>query len=202
MTNPDYTALLFIIDESGSMYGIANDMEGGITTLLKEQDALPGKLTVDVAYFDHEFRYPLSMVAAADAKISILPQGTTSLHDAIVRGSAEFGAKLAEMPEHERPGTVMVVIVTDGHENSSRESSKTDVKNLVTDQQDTYGWNYVFLGANQDAVLTGQSFGLRSGASLTYTASAAGVNTAGTRLSSYVGTTRSGVVASFDTSSQ
>ena len=198
MTNPDYTALLFIIDESGSMWGIAKDLEGGVATLLEEQSKLPGKLTVDASYFDDAFRYPTSMVAAAEAQIKIEPKGTTALHDAIVRGTTEFGAKLAALPEDERPGTVMVVVVTDGHENSSRESTQADVKAVITQQQETYGWEFVFLGANQDAVLAGEAFGLRKGASLTYTANAAGVQNASTLLSNYVGTTRSGAVASFN----
>lgn len=198
MTNPDYTAMLFIIDESGSMWSIAKDMKGGIETMLEEQAKLPGTLTVDVAYFDGGFRYPTSMVAAAEADISIIPKGSTSLHDAIVRASNVFGAKLAELPEDERPGTVLVTVVTDGFENSSTESTKADVKTLITEQQDTYGWNYVFLGANQDAVLAGESFGLRKGASLTYAATTDGIQNASALLSTYVGTTRGGGAASFD----
>lgn len=197
MTNPDYTALLFIIDESGSMFSINKDMEGGIKTLLEEQAKLPGLLTVDVAYFDQNFRYPHSLVAAAEAKIRIEPKGVTALHDAIVRASTQFGATLEALPEHERPGTVMVVIVTDGFENASKESTKADVKALITEQQDVYGWNYVFLGANQDAVLAGESFGLRSGASLTYDASSKGVATASAQLSNYTTMTRGGAQASF-----
>jgi hypothetical protein len=198
MTNPDYTALLFIIDESGSMFNIAKDMEGGIKTLLEEQDKLDGKLTVDVAYFDHGFRYPVSMALAADANVQIIPNGMTALHDAIVRGSTLFGQSLAELPEEDRPGTVMVVIVTDGLENSSKESTKGDVKALITKQQDEFNWNFVFLGANQDAVLAGESFGLRKGASLTYDASAVGVANASTLLTNYTTATRSGVIASFE----
>lgn len=198
MTNPDYTALLFIIDESGSMNRIASDMEGAIKTLLEEQQKLPGKLTVDVAYFDDGFRYPVKFGTAEDANIQIIPRGMTALHDAVVRASTEFGTSLAALPEDERPGTVLVTIITDGQENSSRESTKADVKALITAQQDTYNWEFVFLGANQDAVLAGQSFGLRSGASLTYDASAAGIQNATTQLSNYVGTTRSGAVASFN----
>jgi Mg-chelatase subunit ChlD len=199
MTNPDYTAMLFIIDESGSMGRIARDMEGGIKSLLTEQAKLPGKLTVDAAYFDTNYRYPISMVAAAEAEISIVPKGGTSLHDAIVRASNEFGEKLAALPEDERPGTVLVTVVTDGEENSSRESTQSDVKELITKQQDEFSWNYVFLGANQDAVLTGASFGLRKGASLTYAATSSGIQNASTLLSNYVGTTRGGGAASFDT---
>ena len=198
MTNPDYTALLFIIDESGSMGFIARDMEGGIASLLEEQSKLPGKLTVDVAYFDTNFRYPVSLADPEDVTVSIIPKGGTALHDAIVRASGQFGQTLAELPEEERPGTVIAVIVTDGEENSSRESTKDDVKALITEQQDTFNWSFIFLGANQDAVLTGQSFGLRSGASMTYNATSAGVLDVSKITAGYITATRVGNIASFD----
>lgn len=197
MTNPDYTALLFIIDESGSMFGIAKDMEGGIETLLEEQAKLPGKLTVDVAYFDTNYRYDQSLVASADANIKIVPKGGTALHDAIVRASAQFGQTLASLPEEERPGTVLAIIVTDGQENSSRESNSDAVKAVITHQQDTYNWNFVFLGANQDAILTGETLGLRRGASLTYTASAAGTLDAATITCGYITAARTTGIKDF-----
>lgn len=198
MTNPNYTALLFVIDESGSMWNIAQDMQGGIKTLLEEQGKLDGKLTVDVAYFDDGFRYPVSMATVSEARIEIIPDGLTALHDAIVRASTQFGKTLAELAEDERPGTVMVIVVTDGLENSSKESTKDDVKALITKQQDEYNWNFVFLGANQDAVLAGEAFGLRKGASLTYHANSIGVANASTLLSNYATITRAGNIASFD----
>lgn len=137
------------------------------------------------------------MVAAAEAKVSIVPKGVTALHDAIVRASNEFGETLSALPEDERPGTVMVVIVTDGHENASRESNTNDVKDLITRQEGTYSWNYVFLGANQDAVLTGESLGLRGGSSLTYAATSKGVQAASVQLSNYTTQVRSTGSASF-----
>lgn len=197
MTNPDYTAMLFIIDESGSMQSIYKDMNGGIATLLKEQTELPGKLTVDVAYFDGEFRYPSKLSSPSEVTINIVPKGVTAMYDAIVQASGIFGASLEAMPEDERPATVLVVIVTDGHENASQESTSEHVKDLITAQQDTYDWNYVFLGANQDAVLSGASLGLRAGSSLTYTANTGGVVAASALLSNYTSLTRSGVKASF-----
>lgn len=197
MTNPDYTALLFIIDRSGSMWSIQRDMEGGIEALLKEQAELPGKVTVDVAYFDDRFEYTDKFVDLNEAKINIEPRGATALHDAIVQASNEFGKALESLQPEDRPGTVLIAIVTDGEENSSRENSIADVKKLITEQQDTYNWNYVFLGANQDAVLTGASFGLRKGASLTYAATSAGTLDAANITSGYFTAVRSGNIASF-----
>lgn len=185
MTNPDYTALLFIIDASGSMYSIKTDMEGGINAVLEEQKKLPGKVTVDVAYFDNKLTYEETFLSLDDTKIEINPGGMTALHDAIVLSTKKFGEALAALPEDERPGTVVVTVVTDGLENVSREATKEDVKAIISQQQDEYNWEFVFLGANQDAIQTGASFGLRSGASMTYDASAAGVAMA----SNYIGQT-------------
>ena len=198
MTNPDYTALLFIIDRSGSMMSIQKDMEGGIETLLKEQSELPGKVSVDVAYFDDSFEYSTKFGEATSTKITIVPRGMTALHDAIVRASSEFGSALEALPEDKRPGTVLVAIVTDGFENCSRENTTEDVKKVITEQQDTYNWNYIFLGANQDAVLTGESLGLRKGASLTYDATSVGTQNASRITSGYIATVRSGNIASFN----
>jgi hypothetical protein len=178
MTNPDYTALLFIIDRSGSMATIKEDMEGGINSVLEEQKKLPGEVSVDVAYFDYELNYDDRFLSLDSAKIEIKPRGMTALHDAIVLSVKKFGDALSQLPEEDRPGTVVTVVVTDGHENASSHHNISDVKEIITQQQDVYGWEFVFLGANQDALETGQSFGLRKGASMTYTANAAGTQDA------------------------
>lgn len=174
MTNPDYTALLFIIDRSGSMYSIKDDMEGGINGVLEAQKALPGEVTVDVAYFDYELTYDDRFLSLDSASIEIKPRGSTALHDAIVASTTTFGDALSQLPEEDRPGNVLVIVVTDGHENASREATIADVKKIITTQQDTYGWEFLFLGANQDAMETGASFGLSKGSTMTYAATRGG----------------------------
>jgi hypothetical protein len=174
MTNPDYTALLFIIDRSGSMAMIKDDMEGGINGVLEEQKKIPGEVTVDVAYFDYELTYEEHFLSLDSASIEIKPRGMTALHDAIVISTKKFGEALAQLPEEDRPGTVLTIIVTDGAENASTHHKLSDVKELITQQQDVYGWEFLFLGANQDALQTGSSFGLRDGSSVNYTATRGG----------------------------
>lgn len=197
MTNPDYTAMFLLLDRSGSMTLIRKDMEGGIESLLEEQAKLPGKVTVDVAYFDYDYDHTDTFASIDDLKVSISPRGSTALYDAIVKASAEFGEALAALDEDERPGTVIFTIVTDGEENASMEATIEDVKKVITEQQDTYGWNYMFLGANQDAVMAGNSFGLRKGASLTYSATSDGIASASHQTSVYMAAVRSGNSASF-----
>lgn len=89
------------------------------------------------------------------------------------------------------------MVATDGLENASRESTARDVKAVLDKQQGTYGWDYVFLGANQDAVLTGSELGFRAESSLTYGASEIGVAYATVALSGYVAKSRGGTRGGF-----
>lgn len=193
MTNPDYTAVLFIIDRSGSMYAIRDEMEGGINGVLEEQKKLDGKVTIDVAYFDDEISYEDKFLSLDEADIKIMPRNMTALHDAIVSATTTFGTALAALSEDERPGNVLIIIVTDGHENASKEAKLVDVKSVITEQQDTYGWDFLFLGANQDAIETGDAFGLRAGSSMTYSADSAGVSNVSATIGLQMTRSRSGL---------
>lgn len=84
----------------------------------------------------------------------------TALLDAVGRAINETGQRLAVMPEHERPGLVVFVIITDGQENSSHEFTKTQIKELIKHQQTKYAWQFTFLGANQDAFAEARSIGI------------------------------------------
>lgn len=196
MTNPDYTAILFIIDKSGSMFSIQKDMEGAINGVLEEQKAIPGKVTVDVAYFSSLTTYEDKFLSLDEAEIKIAPGGSTSLFDAIVSSTTTFGQALEALPEEERPGTVLTIIVTDGEENTSRENTIDDVKTVITRQQDEYDWQFLFLGANQDAFATGASFGLRDGSSFNYAATSAGTLDAARITAGYVTAARTRLVNS------
>ena len=93
----------------------------------------------------------------------------------LARLVTDVGADLAAQPESERPGKVIVVVVTDGMENSSTEWTVDAVKKVIKRQQDEYAWEFIFLGANMDAVAVGQRMGFRSDRTMTYAPSAAGV---------------------------
>jgi hypothetical protein len=195
MTNPDFTGHLLVVDRSGSMATIKKDMEGGIKALLKAQDELPGKYTVDIAYFDNEFVYEEKFALAASASVNIEPRGLTALHDAIGRAVTQYGEALANLPEDERPGKVLVTIVTDGGENASREFNGESVKELIEKQKNEFNWEFTFLGANQDAVTVGSSLGINH--NITYQATSAGVAAVTDSLTNFTKTYRGGGVASF-----
>jgi len=84
-------------------------------------------------------------------KYELVPRGMTALLDAVGRAINETGERLAKMAESDRPSLVIFVVMTDGHENSSKEFNKSQIKEMVERQQNDYDWHFTFLGANQDA---------------------------------------------------
>lgn len=192
MTDPNYTALLIVLDRSGSMSGIRDDMVGGIQELIAAQTAQPGMLTIDVVTFDDHIEHTHAFAQPEHVQIELIPRGRTALYDAIGWSLTSFGQALAELPEHARPSTVLAVIVTDGHENASTEYQSTHVAKLVTQQRDEYDWDISFLGANQDAVLEARRIGIDPGDALTYTADVAGVTNANLALSRKLNDRRQG----------
>jgi uncharacterized protein YegL len=178
MTDPNYTAMLIILDRSGSMSDIRDDMVGGLEQLLATQAAEPGLLTVDIVTFDDQIELTHSFAQPDDVKIELVPRGSTALYDAVGRSLNGFGEALAKLPEHARPGTVLVTIVTDGMENASTEYAPEVIAKLIAQQRDKYQWDISFLGANQDAILEARKIGIDAGDALTYSATGAGVGSA------------------------
>jgi hypothetical protein len=197
MTDKNYTGMLLIIDRSGSMTSIRDDMVGGLQTLLNQQAAEPGRVTVDIVIFDDQIETTHVMVSPSEASIQLEPRGSTALHDAVGRSIGEFGRRLAAVPEDARPGTVIVVVATDGFENASREYTADQVRAMVTHQREAYGWDFVFLGANQDAVLTGTALGFSADSSIDFDADAGGAQAVNVAASRYISDRRLGRVAAF-----
>lgn len=198
MTDSNYTAIKIVVDRSGSMELIRTDAEGAINAFVKDQKSQPGRATINICQFDDVYDNVIPTMDIQSAPRFVLdPRNMTALNDAIGKGTVELGAELAALPEDERPGHVIFIIVTDGGENASKEYTASVVKTLVEKQTNKYGWNYVFLAANQDAVLTGKDYGFTAGNSMTWGANAAGVANTGAALSTYATTTRSGVSYEF-----
>lgn len=175
MTDPNYNALLVVLDRSGSMSRIQAEMQAGLQALIDEQAKEPGLLTVDLIQFDNVIESVCVMQDAKTVRVTLEPRGGTALYDALGMAINAFSKSLAELPEHALPSKVTVVAVTDGLENSSREYDLVTVRNLIHKKQSEDRWEMVFLGANQDAVLAGQKLGFQADASMTFDANAAGV---------------------------
>jgi hypothetical protein len=169
MTDPTYTDITMVLDRSGSMQSIKDDTIGGFDAFISEQRRLPGRCTVSLVQFDNVYEEVYTGRDIADVpSLALLPRGSTAMLDAIGRAVNATGARLAAMPEERRPGTVIVGIMTDGLENASREFTYPMVKALIEQQEQVYGWTFMYMGANQDAIEVGASLGVARDRSLTY----------------------------------
>ena len=169
MTNPNLTHIYFLLDRSGSMQSIVDDTVGGFDAFIAEQRKTPGECRVTLAQFDDAYEEVYVDRPIADVPSLVLqPRGTTALLDSIARVIIDAGKRLAAMPEDHRPGTVIVGIMTDGMENASREWSHPQIKQLIEKQTDVYQWQFLYLGADQDAIEVGASIGVPAAQSMTY----------------------------------
>jgi hypothetical protein len=193
MTNPNLTQLLLIVDRSGSMASCQADMIGAIDALFEEQAKLDGDCVVDYVQFDDTYELSFRDKPVSEAKAVLQPRGLTALLDGIGKGVTQLGEKLAARDEAERPGLVMVAVVTDGGENASQDWTREAVVDLVKQQTDEYGWDFVFLGANMDAVSVGTSFGFKADKTMTYTINNTGQTVSA--LNTYASNVRSGAVS-------
>lgn len=192
MTDSHLTLTAALLDRSGSMASIADDMRGGFDSFMVNERRQTGTAVVTLAQFDDEYERLYEYKPIADVPpLTLEPRGTTALLDAIGRFVTEVGSDLAARPEHERPGEVTVLVMTDGHENASREWTKEAVQQLISQQEATYGWDFVFLGANMDAVAVGTDLGFAADKSLTFAASPEGVGGAFASVSDYSARKRS-----------
>lgn len=175
MSNPDYTALMLVVDRSGSMSSIRNDMVGGLSSLVEEQTAEPGLLTLSMVTFDDVVELAHSMVTPENVEIVLEPRGSTALYDALGFALTTLQASIDALPDAVRPGNVQVVVVTDGEENASKQYTGPALKRLVTEKLEAQKWDIVFLGANQDAVMKAAEIGVKRESAMTYKADAKGV---------------------------
>lgn len=163
MTDPNYVHYVMIIDRSGSMSLIREDMQGGLRSFTEKQlQGVNGnKRTVSFYQFDtqHERLWDFGLLRNV-RNYELVPRGGTALLDACGQAITEVGRKLADLPEEKRPGYVMVIIVTDGQENSSKRYTRQEVRAMIEHQRDVYGWRFTYLGANQDAFAEGTSLGI------------------------------------------
>lgn len=178
MTKENFTSINVIVDASGSMAGLATDTIGNFNTFLKEQKEFPGEAVFTLCTFNTDYRLPHDFVKIASvpdlSSKSYVPQGGTALLDAMGTTIESVGRKLAALPENERPSKVIFLIITDGHENSSKRFTAEQVKAMVKHQKDVYSWEFVFMGANIDAIGTGATLGISAQNSLNYSADSIG----------------------------
>ena len=175
------TELVFILDRSGSMSGLESDTIGGFNSLIEKQKKQEGRCYVSTVLFDDRCevlydRVELDKIRSmTDRDYTV--RGCTALLDAIGSAIRHIGnihkyARPEDVPEH-----TMFVITTDGMENASRSYDSETVKRMIERQKEKYGWEFLFLGANIDAVETARSFGISEERAVTYCADGVGTRT-------------------------
>lgn len=174
------TELVFILDRSGSMSGLEDDTIGGYNSMLKEQKANTeaGEVVISTILFDSQVevlhdRKPIAEVASLTGK-DYRPGGCTALLDAVGGAIHHIGKLHKELPEGERPEKTLFIITTDGMENSSRNYSYGKVKKMVEKKKNKYQWEFIFLGANIDAVKVSGQFGIAPDRAVRYECDSAG----------------------------
>lgn len=170
--NERLTEMVFILDRSGSMEGKEEDTIGGFNSLIEKQKREEGDCLVSVVLFDHEIEVLYDRVPVKDmpkmTEKQYYTRGCTALLDAMGGAIHHIGNVHKYAREEDRPAKTVFVITTDGFENASRKYTAEKVRSMVQHEQDKYGWEFLFLGANIDAVETARHYGLKEGHAVRY----------------------------------
>ena len=174
------TEMAFILDRSGSMSGLESDTIGGYNAMLEKQKKEPGEAIITTVLFDDKFellhdRINLRGIAPITDK-EYYVRGSTALLDAVGKTINKSGNVQKHTAEAERAEHVMVVITTDGMENASSEFSYEKVRRMIEHQKSKYGWEFIFLGANIDAVAAAERFGICQDRATNYNADSEGTS--------------------------
>ena len=183
---PERIELVLVLDKSGSMQGLESDTIGGFNSMIKKQKALDVPVRVTAVLFNdktdmlYESRSIHSVHALTEKEYEV--GGTTALLDAV--GSTILNV---DQKSNVKKGTkVIFVIITDGMENASREFTKTKVKQMISDKQEKYGWDFIYLGANIDAAEEAGAIGVKKANAVTYRNTESGVRANYDAVSAYV----------------
>jgi len=173
------TELVFILDRSGSMGGLENDTIGGFNSMLEKQRKIEGECRITTVLFDNVCELLHDRIdIAAIAPITeneYYVRGSTALVDAIGFTIDKIVKAQRHTAENHRAEKVMCVIITDGYENASHKYSLEHVRDKITHETEKYGWEFIFLGANIDAIETAGHYGIRSSHAADYSCDSDGV---------------------------
>ena len=172
MTKNNTTELIFILDRSGSMAGLESDTIGGFNAMIEKQKKVDGECFVSTILFDNESevlhdRLKLSEIKPMTDK-DYTVRGCTALIDALGGAIKHIRNIHKYAREEDVPKNTMFVITTDGMENASRRYSSEEVKRMIQHQKEKYGWEFLFIGANIDAVETARHYGIDEDRAVNY----------------------------------
>ena len=180
----DYTHITVILDRTGSMESIRDDIIGGFNAFLEEQQKLPGKATMTLVQFDSQDPYEVicrfalaSEVPKLDRNVYV-PRASTPLLDAIGRGINDLEASIGHIDDKAQPSKVVLAIVTDGQENASREFNRTQIVKMIEEKTKKNDWQFVFLSSDLAAIRDAEAYGIDMKMSLAYVKDSQGTRNA------------------------
>ena len=177
--NKNLTEIIFILDRSGSMHGLEADTIGGYNAFIERQRSLPGRAYLSTVLFDTRIDVLHDRVDIASApeltERDYVTGGCTALLDAVGGALHHIGNVHKYAREEDRPAKTLVVITTDGLETASRRYDLARVRAMIERQRDRFGWEFIFLGANMDAVGEAAKFGIDRDSAVDFRADAEGV---------------------------
>ena len=178
--NGNLTEIVFILDRSGSMAGLEDDTIGGFNAMVEKQKKEPGEAVLSAVLFsnDNTVIYDRTDIRKVEPLTDrqYFVGGCTALLDAIGGTVHHIGNVHKYAREEDRPAKTVFVITTDGMENASRRYSYSQVQQMVKRQQEKYGWEFLFLGANMDAISAARSFGIREDRAVRYACDSVGTS--------------------------
>lgn len=189
----NYTRIVVVLDRSGSMATCRESTVAGFNHFVREQQKVAGECKLKLVQFDDVYEVVFDGAIRTAPELTqqtFVPRGSTALLDAQGRTIVELGFELDRMREEDKPSKVIIVTLTDGHENASTDYTTEEVARLVKEQRERYGWDFVYLGANQDAIRVAASMNIPRGSTMTYNATAAGTRNTMRAMSNYVGQAR------------
>ena len=174
------TELVFILDRSGSMSGLESDTIGGYNSTLMKQREAKGECHITTVLFDDQYelihdRINIKAISQITEK-EYFVRGSTALVDAIGKTIHKIGNAQKYTADEYRAEKVVFVIITDGLENASREYSSSQIKHMIERQKERYGWEFIFLGANIDAVETAAQYGIGANRAQNFHADSIGID--------------------------
>lgn len=176
----DLVELVFILDRSGSMSGLEEQTIGGFNRLISEQKEVKGEAIVSTVLFDDAFevihnRLPIQRIESMTSK-EYYVRGSTALLDAIGRSIIKIRRVHKQLNESDIPEKTLFFITTDGMENASTEFDYEKVSEYISLQKEKYNWEFIFIGANIDAIKTAKKFGVDANRAVNYKADERGTN--------------------------
>jgi uncharacterized protein YegL len=176
--NSNVAEIIFLLDRSGSMAGLERDTIGGFNAFIGKQCQLEGETILTAVLFDHQYEVLWNGIDAKNATLTeqdYYVRGSTALLDAVGKAILDVGHRLLITDEKRRPSKVIFVITTDGMENASSEFTHKKVKELIKNKEEKYSWEFIFLGANIDAVKEADTLGISVNNAYKFEASETGV---------------------------